>query len=438
MKKVLILAYDFPPNNSVGSLRPHSWFKYLKEFGFYPVVVTRYWEANIRRPVDTIRASSKKIVEIEEQEQGTIIRVPYNPNLSNKILIKFSERRLILIRKLVSFLFSILKYSFPTFDSTKNIYQEAEKYLRKSSCDVIIATGEPFILFKYASKLSKQYGIPWIADYRDEWSTNCITNNFYFLVRLSRLMLAYYFKELEKTYVSSALLITTVSSQLQKRLKRFHKDKPTFVIYNGYDFEIKEKIEQSKSCFQIAYSGTVYSYFPVELFLDGYRSFIKKSGCEKTRVIFYGVDFYSAQKKYVYSFDQSLRNNIFTTERLPFEQLLSELQKSNVLLLFSEGETGAIPVKLFEYLAIDRMILMVKNDFGPMEKIMKDCNGGIICSTVDEVEVALSKLYGEYLNNGSVEHKSINYEVYSRRNQVKILGELLLKVVDNFDKKRLN
>ncbi len=33
MKKVLILAYDFPPYVSVGGLRPYSWYKYFKEFG---------------------------------------------------------------------------------------------------------------------------------------------------------------------------------------------------------------------------------------------------------------------------------------------------------------------------------------------------------------------------------------------------------------------
>ncbi len=33
MKRLLILAYDFPPYVSVGGLRPYAWYKYLKEFG---------------------------------------------------------------------------------------------------------------------------------------------------------------------------------------------------------------------------------------------------------------------------------------------------------------------------------------------------------------------------------------------------------------------
>ena len=41
MKKVLILAYDFPPYVSAGGLRPYNWYLYLKEFGVEPVVITR-------------------------------------------------------------------------------------------------------------------------------------------------------------------------------------------------------------------------------------------------------------------------------------------------------------------------------------------------------------------------------------------------------------
>ncbi len=41
MKKVLIIAYDFPPLNSVGAKRPYSWYKYFKKYNVYPIVITR-------------------------------------------------------------------------------------------------------------------------------------------------------------------------------------------------------------------------------------------------------------------------------------------------------------------------------------------------------------------------------------------------------------
>ena len=43
MKKVLILAYFYPPANYAGSYRAISWTKYFHQYGYYPIVVTRQW-----------------------------------------------------------------------------------------------------------------------------------------------------------------------------------------------------------------------------------------------------------------------------------------------------------------------------------------------------------------------------------------------------------
>lgn len=41
MKKVLMVAYDFPPMNTSGSARPQYFAKYLSSFGYWPIVLTR-------------------------------------------------------------------------------------------------------------------------------------------------------------------------------------------------------------------------------------------------------------------------------------------------------------------------------------------------------------------------------------------------------------
>mgnify|MGYP001445437583 FL=1 len=61
-KKVLILAYDFPPYNSIGAQRPYSWLKYFNEFGFQPIIVTRHWD-EIRDEEDYYKASKKQFFE---------------------------------------------------------------------------------------------------------------------------------------------------------------------------------------------------------------------------------------------------------------------------------------------------------------------------------------------------------------------------------------
>ena len=171
LKKVLILAYDFPPYVSVGGLRPHAWFKYLKKFDVYPIVITRQWQNKYGNELDYISEGSSDSNIHEKFENGEIIRTPYKPNISNKLLLKFGPNKFKLPRKIISGFNEIFQFIIP-IGPKKNIYFAADKYLEKNKVDTILATGEPFVLFHYAQKLSKAYKTSWIVDYRDPWSQN--------------------------------------------------------------------------------------------------------------------------------------------------------------------------------------------------------------------------------------------------------------------------
>ena len=58
MKKVLLLAYDFPPYTAIGAARPNSWYKHLHENGIYPTVVTRHWDIDNNFKDAYVRPSS--------------------------------------------------------------------------------------------------------------------------------------------------------------------------------------------------------------------------------------------------------------------------------------------------------------------------------------------------------------------------------------------
>ena len=171
MKKVLILAYDFPPYVSVGGMRPYNWYRYLKEFDVEPVVITRQWENKHGNNLDYIDGGSSKETIIEKTEFGTIIRTPYIPNFANRLMLKYGENKYRILRKSISAFYEFAQFIFPVGPKVE-LYRGAKEYLKNNKVDVIIATGDPFILFSYASKLSKEFGIPWIADYRDPWSHN--------------------------------------------------------------------------------------------------------------------------------------------------------------------------------------------------------------------------------------------------------------------------
>ena len=168
-KKILILCNDFPPINSIGADRPYSWYLYFKEYGLYPVIITKNWKTDGNDSIPLIYDYTS----YEVTELGEIIRVK-NINTPSIIFQKKFGNKFKIIRKFFSFIEIIFGYFLPWFDKHNSIYKEAVKYLEKNKVDVILTTGEPFILFQYGQKLKKHFGINWIADYRDGWYLNHI------------------------------------------------------------------------------------------------------------------------------------------------------------------------------------------------------------------------------------------------------------------------
>jgi len=422
MKKILILAYDFPPYNSIGGKRPYSWYKYMAESGFYPVVITRHWDKDLQNEIDFLKPSKNRKTEIEENENGTIIRVPYTPNIRDRFTFKFGLNRLVIVRKILSFLLGWIRFYSKYWDHTFNIYLEAEKYLHANPCSVILATGEPFILFKYASQLASKFDTPWIADYRDGWTTDTLYN------RYEKRLLKSIYLRLEKRYLKSCSLITTVAPSCKKDLETLNTNKSIEVVYNGYDFNHLsdlDAIQQSKDVFEIAYAGTIYDLQPVEVFLEGYRNFIRETKCSNTRAIFYGANLFSDHKKRVLSFDKGLNKYLVTTDRIPYEEAMRSLKRANILLLLANETYQSIHVKTFEYLALNRRILLVKDDKGEMGRLIDESRGGIKCSSVEDVKSALMEAYAEYSTQGFVNNESYNFNAYSRQNQCKVLANII-------------
>src|SRR5262249_45098538 len=142
------------------------------------------------------------------------------------------------------------------FDNRSNIYTEARKVLSENRYDAIIATGEPFILFRYARLLSKEFDVPWIADYRDGWSTDRINPP----KSIAEKLVIRHARYLEKKLVEDAAMITTASPTYKNDLQKLFPAKHIEVVYNGFDNDTVQalpEIEQDKQTFRIAYAGTI-------------------------------------------------------------------------------------------------------------------------------------------------------------------------------------
>ncbi len=440
MKKVLILAYDFPPYISVGGLRPFSWYQDLHKFDVHPIVVTRQWKNKYGDYRDYISPGFSNEVKITINEENTLIEVPYKSNFSNRLLLKYGMDRFKLIRKIYSGILEILQYFLP-IGTKRSIYKGAKEYLKKDNVDLIIATGDPFVLFHYASKLSKEYDVPWIADYRDLWSQN--TQN-------EHKIFGKFEKNRELKVLKNASLFLGMSEIFNRQISALLPRKKNEIILNGYDSELYDSVDsikQNSQIFTIVSAGSIFKYHPLKQFLEGLLEFKTQCKSADFKVKFYGLNDSARLEEYLVKEFQELSKNIEIKKGIPYRELIVELKGANLLLLFNYYCN--MGTKIYDYLAANRKILFCFSadkeaqilkekyfnisDFGTenriQEKLINATNSGVIVENKNHLCEILQELHTEFSEKGKLKNSSNDYQKYSRIHQTKKLAQI---INDNF------
>jgi hypothetical protein len=438
MRKVLILAYDFPPYISVGALRPYSWFKYFPDFNVKPIVVTRQWSTKYGNYLDYIAPGESYKTIIEENEEHVVIKTPYKPNYANRILLKYGDNKFKLIRKLITGYYEMAQFIF-NVGTKSGLYYGANEYLKNNKVDVIIATGSPHILFKYASKLSKKYKTPWIADYRDPWSQSQSRNK--------NGWLKYWNRYFEKKFLKNVSLITVATEFVKGKVSTLLKDKQFIEVLNGYDPITAKKsseVKPTESYLSIALAGTIYKWHPIESILKSI-AVVKSSNPDiKLRLKLFGTNKEAYIKDFISKESPEILDLIEFHSKLHNEELLPELAKEHLMLLFNDH--SLVGTKIYDYLAVKRNILFCyteetvkelyklpyyKDEIASIsnqiqQDIIAKTNSGYLIKNSNDLREHIINLYDEFLKNGKIECNSVNIEFYSRKKQAEIFCNQLI------------
>jgi hypothetical protein len=436
MKKILILAYDFPPYVSVGGLRPYNWYKYFHEFGVEPIVITRQWSNTYGNGLDYIAPSETKELIIEQTEFGTIYRTPFKPNLSNRLLMKYGENRFRLLRKSISAYYEIAQFLYAC-GPKKEIYKAAKNYLKENKVDAIIASGEPFVLFHYANQLSKDFSTPWYADYRDPWSQNATLSKSVFFKKI--------IAKIEKKIIINTKAITTVSEFLKFKIGENCEKKEIHVIPNGFDEQLfqKNNLQKNDGLLKIKFAGTIYPWHPWKNVLKELL-FWKENNSINFELNFIGINNQNEVENYIQDHLNGLKENIIFTGKVQNDVLITLLGEANLLLLFNDY--SILGTKIYDYLGVKRKIILcygadhealkLKTKFYNIEEIdgiskqlqtdlLLKTNSGIVVNHASEMQNVLNELWHEFESTGKIACPSHGIENYSRKIQVKKLAEIL-------------
>jgi glycosyltransferase involved in cell wall biosynthesis len=408
MRKVLIIAYYFPPFGGGGVQRTVKFVKYLPEFGWLPVVLTV--ERQFVHLCDI--AMEREIPpQVSVYRTSTVLLPQWLPWCLRKLIGQW----LLVVDQQLGWL------PFAVHQGMKVIHQE--------DVQCLYTTSAPYTDHLIGYWLKRRTGLPWVADFRDPWVGN-VGNLFpsRFHERIA--------KWIEGQIALSADQVIMVSEPLRQALLARHpmlNPDRVVAITNGYDladFVGTTPFRQETGRFTIAYTGSFYGPQMPLHFLKGLRLALDNGGIPRERL---QVCFVGRKNKVVQTQIESLDLDdvIQLHGYLPHKQAISHLLGADILLLvIGSGADNEMVFggKVFEYVATGRPVLALVPPKGVAASLVRDAQAGVVVEPEDAQQIAdqIAILY-ERWQRGELESAN-NQEViarYDRRRLTAILAEIL-------------
>lgn len=431
MKRLLVITYYWPPSGGAGVQRWLKFSKYLREFGWEPVI---YTPENGEVPV--IDPSLERDIPVGLEVIRTPIKEPYGAYkkfvgqkkeekintgfLTERKKPKLSERVAVWVRGNLFIPDARKGWIAPSI-------RHLSTYLKDHPVDAIASTGPPHSMHMIAKGLKEKFRLPWVADFRDPW-TNI---DFYKDLMLTKSADAKH-RRLERQVLQTADVILAVGPTLGQELRELG-GKRVEVITNGYDAADMKASPQLDGKFTIVHIGTmVKTRNPEDLWRaldelktnghpelpDGFEDdleikLVGKCDISVTNALtYYGLDGHVNRIDYV-----------------DHHKVIRFQQSAQVLLLVlndTPNAKGILTGKLFEYLAARRPILCIGQTDSDGGQVVAGTNSGLVVPHHDKqgaVE-AIVQLYKHY-KEGRLTVDSTGVERYERRNLTADLAKVL-------------
>jgi len=431
MKRVLIISYYWPPSGGAGVQRWLKFVKYLRLYGWEPVVYTpenpEFPETDfslakdvpeglevIKQPIWEPYDTYKKLL---GQKKETKINAAFlSEKKKNSLLENFSvwirgnffipDARRFWIKPSVNFLL---------------------KYLQDKPVSAVVSTGPPHSMHLIAMEICGRMRLPWLADFRDPW-TNI---DFYKDLKLTAKADALH-RKLENKVLSRADVVTVISRSMAEDCRKLH-DRTYEVITNGYDpgdTDLSHPPKPDKK-FSIAHIGTLVGTRNPETLWIALQELVHEDqnfAADLEIKLVGKVDY-----KVTESIEQrGLGGFVNKIAYMPHDEVVKCQQQSGVLLLIINNTPNAKMIltgKFFEYLAARRPILCLGPPDGDAAAILNETKAGLLAGFGDAgtMKNHICSLYKDYVN-GNLISRSEGIEQYSRPELTKKLASLLDRI----------
>lgn len=400
MKRVVIAVHDFPPHGGGGVMRALKFVKYLPQFGWEPTVITAAPTAYDPITLDPrleAEVAGVRIIRAWYPSRWAILKrlkrlekpAPAAPTSTDPV-----EQRPSLIRRVKHFARHIVTPDFET-PWVLPAYSILRRLHAAGEVDALITTNPPNSVHLVGYMAKRQLGLPWVADFRDQWVGNPVFAGPPWRERFER--------RLEAGVLSHADAVVAATSSIASHYEALGPKGPVVKITNGFDPDDFARLDLGfPEVFTVSYVGSMGPTYNTPNFLQAWGEFIRRRNLDPRSVACRIVG-------PVHHFDlgalveaEDLLNQTVTMR--PFvshSEAVQEMARATALLLLvPAGPFGAhiLTGKLFEYIAASKPIMALTPPGALSELLTAEKLGvGIHPHDVEGIVAHLDMLYEHHL-----------------------------------------
>lgn len=354
--RILYVSYFYPPYNVIGAVRAGKAVKYLQRFGHELHVLTaadQPYQTSLDSELDEDHIhrtpwkylGKPRRLERAEQNQAAAPAVAARDSWKNKLM-----------KKAWNGYRAVVHVPDPFIGWMSYAMQAGRPLCRDWSPDLIFASAQPYTSLWIAQRLSRETGIPWVAELRDLWTEN----HYYDFPRWRKVLE----RRLERKVLSTASGMVTVTQGLHTRLKEQY-GLPIALVRNGFDHEdvpVEEAPPTSRDTLRVVYTGAIYpgKRDPSVLF-QSLRLLGEQA--RQVKICFYGRRMGDVQQL---ADAAGVSEHVEIHHPVSYQESLQLQREADLLLLLlwdHPAENAVLPGKLYEYFGARRPILGV----GPVD-----------------------------------------------------------------------
>ncbi len=431
MKNVLVIAYYFPPSGGPGVQRVLKHVRYLKEFGWNPIVLT---VSNGQFPAkdESLLEQIPKDVVVKRThifEPYDLYRLLTGKPKGSAIdvnVIKKDGAKIGFKEQLAEFIRATLFIPDARIGWLFTAKKEIDRIVKEYQIDAVYSSSPPYTCSLIAQYAQKKFEIPWVAGFRDPWTGFISSPKRWFLP-------AWLDKRMEyKVFLKAKFIECAWEGIIKDALSKFpdlNKDK--FIHSpNGFDSNDYPKIDRvENSKFTITYTGSMYGRRNPLAFFNAIEMLICENKISQSDFHIRLIGRFGDEIHTMID-NTSFKSSIEVISYLPHKDSIAKLMQSDLLLLIvdeSKESAEIVPGKVYEYIGTRKPVMTIAPEKGAIADLINDTDTGLIAhqENLEGIKTNFIKFFEDWKNKTNRFIGNEEIAKYERKNSAKKLAELL-------------